>query len=260
MKRKNLFTSQVINSVTKFDSYKEVCNHSITSSFVYIFILILLYSIATTIGVVHKTKVSFENARNFVQAEIQDFSYEDGVLNVNNGEFKMIRYNDIIIHTSDDAKLEEYGGRIVFGKTDFYINSGDTKAKFSYKNFLDGKMDKNTLLEILDVGKLMPLMICVAFVVTFIVLTISTLLDVLIIALIGLMITVFNGNNKVKFKNAFNLSVHAITLSILLGMIYIVVNAYTGFNVKYFSTMYTLIAAIYMITAVILVNTDQNAK
>ena len=90
--------------------------------------------------------------------------------------------------------------------------------------------------------------------------SISTLLDILVIALIGFIMSRISGNNNIRYKNAFNMATHAITLSVILGMVYFLVNTFTGFYVKYFSTMYTLLATIYMATAVLLLNADENNK
>jgi len=124
-----------------------------------------------------------------------------------------------------------------------------------------GNFNKNDIMEALDVNKFIAIVAIVTFVVVFMVLTLSTLLDVVVIAIIGLIISGVIGNNSIKFKNAFNISVHAITLSVILGMIYFIVNVYTGFYIKYFSTMYTLLAGIYVMTAIMLINADeQNGK
>lgn len=52
------------------------------------------------------------------------------------------------------------------------------------------------------------------------------------------------------------MGVYALTLPILLNIIYIVVNTFTGLEIKYFSWMYTTISYIYMIVAILMIKTD----
>ena len=65
-------------------------------------------------------------------------------------------------------------------------------------------------------------------------------------------------NKNFSFANTFNIAVHAITLPVLLGAIYYVLNTLTGFYMKYFSIMYTSIATIYMMTSILLITSDNN--
>ena len=96
-----------------------------------------------------------------------------------------------------------------------------------------------------------------SLILAFGILGISTLFDILIIALIGFITSKIFGKNKIRFKNCFNISIYAITLSVVLAMIYYFINVFTVFNIKYFATMYTSIATIYEITAVILISTEK---
>ena len=63
-------------------------------------------------------------------------------------------------------------------------------------------------------------------------------------------------NVKFKYKSIFNMSVYSLTLSIILYMIYIVINIFTGFTIKYFEIAYNAIAYIYIITAMLMIKSD----
>ncbi|MBR2705128.1 MAG: DUF1189 domain-containing protein [Clostridia bacterium] len=260
MKKKNLFINQVINSITNFDSYKEVSTHSLSSTFIYFLILILIYTIIMTIGITYTTRAKISKAQDFIRNEVSDINYSNGKLSVNNDEYSSFFGDYIIIDTSDNANLENSNAQMIFGKEKFYIRAEQVNYEFDYKSFFKQDIDKNTLIDALDVNKYTGLIIVISLFGAFIVLSISTLLDILVIALIGFIMSRVTGNTNIKFKNAFNMATHAITLSVILGMIYFVINTFTGFYVKYFSTMYTLLATIYMATAVLLLNSDENNK
>lgn len=89
----------------------------------------------------------------------------------------------------------------------------------------------------------------------FIIYFASTLVDAVMLALLGFLFARIIGI-KIKFKASFNMAVYALTLPIILNLVYIVVNAFTGFYVKYFQWMYTTISYIYMIVAILIIKTD----
>ena len=52
------------------------------------------------------------------------------------------------------------------------------------------------------------------------------------------------------------MGIYALTLSIILYLLYIIVNVFTTFNIKYFEIAYNAIAYIYMITAILTIKSD----
>ena len=59
-----------------------------------------------------------------------------------------------------------------------------------------------------------------------------------------------------QYKAIFNMALHALTLPIILNLIYIIVNLFTGFEIKYFQVMYSAISYIYIVAAILLIKTD----
>ena len=80
-------------------------------------------------------------------------------------------------------------------------------------------------------------------------------MDIVFLSLVGFIFSKIIGINF-KYKQVFNMSVYAITLSVILYMIYIVVNILTGFVVKYFEVAYNAIAYIYIMTAMMMIKSD----
>ena len=58
----------------------------------------------------------------------------------------------------------------------------------------------------------------------------------------------------------FNMAVYAITLPILLNVLYIGINAFVDYTIKYFDIMYILIASIYVISAIFILKSEFNKK
>ena len=59
-----------------------------------------------------------------------------------------------------------------------------------------------------------------------------------------------------RFLAVFNMSVYALTLSIILNMLYIAVNIFIDFKMDYFQVMYVSVSAIYLVAAIFLLKTE----
>ena len=95
----------------------------------------------------------------------------------------------------------------------------------------------------------------VIFVYLYIIYFISIFMDVLLLSVLAFIISRIS-RIKLKYAPSFGIAVHAITLSVLLNLIYIVVNLLTGFQIKYFQLMYNTISYIYVIVAILMIKTD----
>ena len=61
---------------------------------------------------------------------------------------------------------------------------------------------------------------------------------------------------RLKYKATFNIGIYALTLPIILNLIYMLVNVFTGFEIRYFQWMYTSIAYIYVVVAILMIKTE----
>ena len=89
----------------------------------------------------------------------------------------------------------------------------------------------------------------------FVGLFLTSLLDVFTLSLFGL-ITCFMAKIKMNYKAIFNMSIFALTLSMILRTIYFVVNLLTGFEIKYFDVMYVAISYISLVAAIFIIKSN----
>ena len=61
---------------------------------------------------------------------------------------------------------------------------------------------------------------------------------------------------KIKYSALYNIAAYSLTLPIILNIFYVIVQAFTGFQIKYFEVMYTTIASIYVATAILMIRSD----
>ena len=81
------------------------------------------------------------------------------------------------------------------------------------------------------------------------------MLDVFTLSIFGLF-TCLIAKIKMNYKAVFNMSIYAITLSLILRTIYVVVTMLTSFEIKYFEVMYIAVAYITLAAAIFLIKSD----
>ena len=83
----------------------------------------------------------------------------------------------------------------------------------------------------------------------------SSFIDAAMLGLLGLIVARLVGM-KMKYKATFNIGVYALTLPLILQIIYLSVFLLTGFEVKYFQWMYATISYIYVVVAILMIKTQ----
>lgn len=81
------------------------------------------------------------------------------------------------------------------------------------------------------------------------------LLNAVIVCIVGIIISIIT-RIRLKYKPIYIMSIYALTLPIILNCIYIIVKAFTGFTIDYFSIAYDIISYIYIVTAILIIKTD----
>lgn len=89
----------------------------------------------------------------------------------------------------------------------------------------------------------------------FIAFFIATMFDVLILSLFGL-INCFFAKIKINYKAIFNMSIYALTLSIIFRDIYYAITLLTEFKIKYFDVMYVAISYITLTAAILMIKSN----
>ena len=79
--------------------------------------------------------------------------------------------------------------------------------------------------------------------------------NVLLISVFGYLASLFT-RIKMRYIALFNMSVYSITLSMLLNIIYVIINIFTRFNIEYFDVMYISVAVIYLFAAIFMIKAD----
>ena len=270
--KKQGFFKSIKNSIFNFDSYQDFALEEMKRGIFYFLKLAILFSVIIAIVFsVLQVVVTIPNAKNFIASDIPDFSYSNGILDVKSDETVTIdNIADqvlIIADTKDldETKINEYKDKInlydigvlvlkdkVYLKNS-YAGTGLQEITMSDIGSIYGKNEFTKQDIVNDINSIN--MISLSFTVFlgfFITYLIMSILDIIILALLSNIVAMLL-RVRMKVSALVNISVHAMTLPIILLLIYAIVLMTTGFEIKYFNIMYRGIAYIYVITAVFLI-------
>lgn len=274
--KKQGFFKSIKNSIFNFDSYQDFALEEMKRGIFYFLKLAILFSVIIAIVFsVLQVVVTIPNAKNFIASDIPDFSYLNGILDVKSDETVTIdNIADqvlIIADTKDldETKINEYKDKInlydigvlvlkdkIYLKNS-YAGTGLQEIPMSDIGSIYGKNEFTKQDIVNDINSINMISLCISLAFTvflgfFITYLIMSILDIIILALLSNIVAMLL-RVRMKVSALVNISVHAMTLPIILLLIYAIVLMTTGFEIKYFNIMYRGIAYIYVITAVFLI-------
>jgi len=272
------FFSRIKRAITNFDAYQEFSLEKLSVAVKYFIKLMLIFALVITIALILKiywvTKdisqkfeasfpdFKFENNElvlaNNTPVEIGDDNHDFGIIvgaddsiRPDNIDMSTIDYKTVAIVLKDkvvikNKDLDSYGldTTITYNSVANYYNINNV-TKEGIVNYINGK----------NMSRIYIAFFIVAFMYEFVIYFGSTLLDVLVLAILGFLISrIFKIN--FKFKPIFIMSFYALTLSIVLYMAYLTANILAGFEITYFRIGYNAISYIYLITAILTIKSD----
>jgi len=271
--RKMNFFKRVKNAVTNFDEYKNFSEEKVSTAIKYLLKITLIFTIIVTIALSIKLIDETNKAINIFETEFPEFKFENNVLIMDEDNSQYIRGDEsgllgIIVNSNTDeiADIEEtnnYQIIVALLKNKVVIkNINNVQSIVTYEQISQKydltNLNKQSVIEVTSsnlMTKVYIIVISILLVYLYIAYFIQILMDVLFLSLIGFILSRIIGI-RFNYKSIFSMSIYALTLSILLYLIYIVVNLFTGFNIVYFDVAYDAIAYIYIITAMLMIKSD----
>lgn len=150
----------------------------------------------------------------------------------------------------------------------FYINqnyeqtdAGETPYSMAFKEIVGREFSDEEKLEFTELinqygTKTVSVMFFIVMAISaFISYFLVTLVDILTLSIFG-MLTCYMTKIKISYKAIFNMSTYALTISMILRLIYEVLLLTVNFKIKYFNMMYTAIAYICLAAAIFMIKSD----
>lgn len=244
------FLQDMKESVVNFEHYNIIRKKSYKSVFAYLAILVLLVFSIGSVRTWLELNKRISNVEEKFKTSVTDFSISDGVLNWDGnpllhivderGTLFAVDLNNSISSTELNSK--KYSSYMIFYKTGFSSKNSSAVQKFTYKEFgtdIQSKINKTSILSFLNKlkGYVLPVLIFILpFVYAF------KLLNVVVLAAIAMLIGTSMGT-KMSWKEYFLISGYALTLPMLIGLLFELS------NLRVHWIVYWLISFVYIIMA-----------
>lgn len=272
------FFKKMWDSIVKIEKYPDMAAEGLGKAFAYICKVVAILAIVLCLGTMAQTYQMLQEGVNYLQNEFPEFSYKDGILDIAFEEKIIISEDDsyvgkTIIDTKTEeqqtinqyiSELEETGSGMIILKNQVIMKNGSVSGTINYNyDELLGQMgiiefNKQTVVDYAHSPEVINLYVSVfitIFVYSFMMYLLTTLSNAVFLAVFGYLTTWF-ARIKMRFVAVFNMSIYALTLSIVLNMLYIIVNMFIDFNIEYFQVMYVSVAAIYLVAAIFILKTE----
>lgn len=271
------FFRKVWNSITKIEEYPNMSAQGLGKATSYLAKIVALIAVVLCLGMIYQTHNLINEGVQYIQNEFPEFSYKDGMLNIESEtpiEISKSPIADKIIidtKTEEQEKINQYmnqigeaGNGIAILKNQILIKNSAVAGtiSYSYKDTLNSfqitEFTKQDVINYVNSSKIITLYVSVfitMFIYAFVMYFLTTLSNAIFLSFFGF-ITTFLARIKMRYVAIFNMSVYALTLSVILNVLYIAINIFVPFNIEYFQVMYTAVAAIYLVAAILILKTD----
>lgn len=269
------FFKKLYYSIFKVEKYGELSAEGVGKALGYTLKLSLIVAIIISIGIIIKINQIKAKSIDFLNEYVGEFTYSNGVIKLDNNEpFRLPSktFNEVIVDTRgiSEEEIDNYF-KSIEGKMGILVLRdkvlvkgllGDGTVTYTYEKALKDlnitELDKTKAIEFLNGPEMFKILGAVfgmiALFVTAII-VVPIVLNAILLSLFGYMVSVI-ARARMRFTAVFNISIYALTLSVLLNAIYIVIKMLTGYTMTYFPVMYISISVIYVIAAILILKSE----
>ena len=267
------FFKKVWLSITKFERYPEMATEGVGRAFSYLLKLMLIFCFFIVLGMLYNFNNTLKSGISYIEENLEQINFENEKLEIipKNGETININTDmgKLIVDTReiDVNQINEYENNITVSNLGIawlqdkvIVNVNGVQEEYEYKDILPQlgitNFNKTDLVNFLNNSSNIYISyFIIMFISMFITYTLLTILDVLMLSIFGL-ITSLLLKIRMRYRAVFNMSVYALTISIILKFLYIFVNLFVSFNIKYFGFMYSAIGYICLMASIFMIKSD----
>ena len=271
------FFKRLKMSIFDFDKYHIIASEGLGRAMMYLVKLVLLFSLIMSFATIIKFSQIIDKAVSYVQNEIPNFYFS-------NNQFKVESEEDVIIenHEYVDFKIiltnnEEYsedeirnfdGLVAVLSKNHILYKAQNSTSIMtqSYeeisKMFDVNQINKEKALSYFigeNMYTILANVFAVIFITSFLTYFMTAILDTLALFLLGFIISRII-RLPLKYAPIYSIAISSITLPMVINLVYLVVNMFTGFVIPYFQIMYTLLSYVYLIASLLIMRSEITKK
>lgn len=272
-KKINFFT-RLKYSIFKIENYSAFLEEKLSVGIKYFLLLILIVSLIVAISQTGLFVKMLNKGYNYFVNEMPDFKYQDSRLQFSENIEAYDKEYDFYLFANTDEniteeQIKEYknkvynstNGIIILNNKLIYIVPG-SEMEYDFKNLAQDygiqETNKNTLLEEYNKygnSSIIFMYLSIAILGMYLSNLITITMDVIVLTLFGIIAARICGI-RITAKLMSKITIHAITLPVIITGIYTVVYLFTGFVIQYFNIMYLLISYVYIVAAIMILKTD----
>lgn len=276
------FWKKIKISIFGLEDYQKLAVQKIGKTIGYIAKLMIIFAFFLSIALTYQFSTTVKNIRQYIEDEISEITLQDNTLTVTSKanpdeaiiiEDEKTLNGKLIIDTHDltEEKIDEYTQQvkgytngIVVLKDKIIFNTGMTavSSTISLNDILQQynivKLDKQEIINMLSNTNewiLYAVFFITMSIYLFIIYISTVLIDALLYSLLAYITGIFS-RLRLRYSACYNIAVHSLTLPIILNLVYMIVNQFTGYTIKYFSIMYMAITCIYIVTSILMIKSD----
>lgn len=265
-------------SIIDIEKYPNMSAQGLGKAISYLAKIVAILTIVFCLGIVYQTYNLVNEGVEYLQNSFPEFSYRDGTLNVESEEPITISAEDSVAgetiidtKTEDENIINQYtnqitnaGGGLIVLKDRVIVKNAAIAGtiSYSYKDISQSmgvtEFNKQDVINIANSGKIITLYVSIfltIFIYVFIMYFLGTLSNAILLSFFGFF-TAWLARIKMRYVAIFNMSVYALTLSVILNILYIGVNIFIPFEIEYFQVMYAAVAAIYLVAAIFILKSE----
>lgn len=269
---KRNFFQRIKLAIFNVEKYQEIALEKFSEAIKYFFKIVFTLSIIVSLFATLKFGLLANFFIDTFKNDFPEFTFKDNTLVASEvvntvKESKQLQLK-LIVDTNAETneeinnyitQISDYSNGAIFLKDRLIISIGGLagQATYNYSDFNTQDWNELTKQSLLDTINNVDInTVCIAFFISitlylFLAYMISIIIEMLLIAVIGFITSKIVKLNM-KFTQICSMAIYSMTLSILLSALYTPVKLLTGFNMEYFSIMYTLIPYVYIITAILM--------
>ncbi len=267
------FFKKILMSIKDLDKYNILISEKFSRAIFYFLGLMTIFTLILSAVLTYKTNQYLAEFCDYTNTNIPNFTIDSQGLNVESEEPVILRndkefeYKLILDESTTDeekyiSEMTDYNGIIGLALQDRFIviaDSTQTEVKYEdlLSNFQTEQITKESMLNLIEdnIAVINSTIYLSIFVASYIIYTISTLIDVLALSLLVIIISKM-AKISLKYSQCLMIAIYSITLPIIVNLIYLTANILTGFYMPYFQIMYTLISYIYIVAVILIMRSD----
>jgi len=274
-KKRNFF-KDIWTSIRDFEEYEEFAADKVSKVVKYLLLLTLIFTIAVSGIYTYKFYTISKDVKQYINDNIEEIKFMDGKLAISPSEPIIIENGElpVSIFIIDTDKWDAYkykekyseklslyeNGILMLSDRIVILNNLTNQEKYIYycEIYEDNIPNKEAFMNLISDNNMIFLYLIVfetVFIYLFIVYLASNFVDIVVLGALGYIFARIV-RLRLRFKATFNIGVHALTLPVILNLIYITVNTLTGFKINYFGWMYTSISYIYVAVAILMIKAE----